>query len=280
MSGRLSFLVLLLWGLQLPAADSFPQRIVALTPHLVESLFAVGAGDRLVGVVEYSDFPEAAKSIPRVGDSRALDLERILALRPDLVVVWSGWVDAEVLERLRRLGLRIHLSSAETPEEIADELEALGRLTGHAGEARRAAAEFRQRLGRLRRAHRSLPPLRVFYQIWDRPLITTGGGTFLDRAITLCGGRNLFGDLSDTAPSVSVEAVLARRPEVITGGAKGEKAVRWREQWRHWLGGESGRGAPARVEFLDPDLLHRPGPRFIEGLERLCDVLDGARADG
>jgi iron complex transport system substrate-binding protein len=250
------------------------KRIVSLAPHATEMLFAAGAGDRLVGVLAPADWPPEASHIPRVGTAAGIDLERILALRPDLAVVWPYLAPAQI-ERLRAMSIPIFVSDPRTPAAIADELERLGALAGTPEAAARAAASFRARLAALDSRERGVAKLTVFYEIWNRPLYTVGGRHLITAAMALCGGENVFGALSAPAPAVSVEEVLAARPEAIVAGT--DRAVRpdWLDEWKRW------KSLPAvatdNLFVVDANLLHRAGPRFAAGVEQLCGALDRAR---
>lgn len=245
------------------------RRILSLAPHTTELLFAAGAGDQVVGRVRYSDYPPKALAIPIVGDALHLDMEAILGLRPDLVVAWGSGNGQALLRQLTRLGLPLFISEPRRLEDIARDIEALGTLSGHAAEAQRSAAGFLQRRERLAQSYRHSPRRRVFYQLWDQPLITLGGTHLISQLLNLCGGDNLFAGLSALAPAVGLEAVLAANPEVIIkGGADGTD---WRKRWRRWPGLAAVQ-RDALVE-VNPDLMQRSGPRILEGAEMLCAQL-------
>jgi len=252
------------------------QRIVSLAPHATELLFAAGAGNHVVGVITPADWPPEAVAVPRIGDSRAIDLERIIASRPDLAVAWPYIAPAQI-ERLRDLGVAVYLSDPHSPEEIADDLERLGTLAGTSESAHRAAAAFRARLAALRTRERGVSKVRVFYEIWHQPLYTIGGAHLITAAIDLCGGQNVFAALKLPAPSVSVEAVLAAAPEAIVAGTDGAERPAWLDAWAPW------RSMPAvahdNLFVVDANLLHRAGPRFAGGVDQLCAVLDRARVN-
>jgi iron complex transport system substrate-binding protein len=250
------------------------QRIVSLAPHATELLFAAGAGARVIGVSATSDWPPAARALPRVGDARAVDLERIVALHPDLVVTWPYTAPGEV-ERLRALGIAVFTTDPKTIDGIADDLERLGTLTGTGDRTKAQAAALRARLAACRRASAGARRLTVFYEIWPSPLYTIGGTHLISQAIEVCGGTNVFAGLTVPAPTVSVEAVLAAKPEVIV--AAGDDALRpdWLDAWRRWPALPA--VAYGNLLVVDGNLLHRPGPRFVDGVEALCEALDGAR---
>jgi iron complex transport system substrate-binding protein len=251
------------------------QRIVSLAPHATELLFAAGAGSAVVGVVAHSDWPAAARALPRVGDAGALDLERILALAPDLLVAWP-YTASPQLASLQALKVPIFVSNPKTIGGIADDIERLGVLAGTRGIAQAAAGAMRSRQAQLQSRYRDATRLRVFYEVWNEPLYTIGGPHLISEAIALCGGDNVFGALTQIAPSVSLEAVLAAAPEVIIGGDDEGKQPAWLAQWRRWPDVPAVRAG--NLYAADGNLLHRPGPRFVEGVAALCADLDRARA--
>ncbi len=251
------------------------KRIVSLAPHVTETLFAAGAGERLVGAVDYSDYPEAAKKLPRVGGYSKLDLEAIAALRPDLAVGWASGNAPAHIEKLRALGIPVYLSQPERIDDVAASLERYGELAGTQTVAGAAAAAFRSRLQELRARHGARPPVRTFYQIWKQPLMTVGGGQVISDVIQLCGGINVFADLKPLAPKVTVEAVLAADPEAIVASGMGEARPEWVDDWRQWPGMTAVKRD--NLFFIPPDLIQRHTPRLVEGAARLCAHLETAR---
>ncbi len=251
------------------------QRIVSLAPHATELLFSAGAGDRVVGVVDYSDYPPAARRLPRVGGYNALDLEAILALRPDLVVGWASGNPPGLAEQLRGLGLTVFLSEPRRLEDIASNLQRLGRLAGTEVVASRVAADFRRRLQDLRARYAERPPVRVFYQIWHRPLLTINGEHLISKVIRLCGGRNVFADLPVLVPTLDIEAVLAADPEVIVRGVRADADEDWTAFWRRWPQLRAVR--EGQLIGLPADLLQRPTLRLLEGAQQLCEALETVR---
>lgn len=252
--------------------DRPPQRIISLTPHLTELLFAVGAGSQLVGVDSASDYPSAAQALPRIGDYSRVNFERILALKPDLVVVWLDGNRAADIHGLKKMGLPVLHTRATKLDDVARLLRLLGQATGHGAAGDAAAQDFSARLAALQVPRSNRPPLRVFYQVWDRPLMTVGGTHWISDALALCGARNVFADLSGLSPVVSREAVLQRAPELIVSGSD---APDMRTQWQRF----PGLPAVKNQAFvrIDADRLHRPTPRLIDGVAALCDALEPAR---
>jgi iron complex transport system substrate-binding protein len=252
------------------------QRIVSLAPHLTEILYAVGAGGQLVGAAQFSDYPQDARAVPRVGGYDRLDLERILHLRPDLILAWkSGNAPAQV-DALRALGLRVFVTEAQTLEDIARLLETLGALSGHRAKALAAARAYRQRLDALRARYSQQAPITVFYQLWPAPLMTVGKTQIITQVIALCGGRNIYGHLRTLVPVVSLESVLAANPEVILAAGMADARPEWLDDWRRWPRLQAVQRG--NLFFLHPDLIQRHTPRLLDGAEILCRQLEEARA--
>ncbi len=252
------------------------KRIITLAPHATELLYAAGAGDRLIGTVDYSDFPPAAKKIPRVGSYDRFDLEAISALKPDLIIAWETGNPAAQVDKLKALGLTVYVTQPNRMEDVAGQLEQLGRLAGTEATANAAAAQFRQRLETLRRSNAGKPKIRVFYQIWVTPLMTVGGPQIITSAIELCGGENVFGHLAQMAPTVSVEAVLAADPEAIVATGMGDARPEWLNDWNKWTRMTAVKRG--NLFHIHPDLMQRHTPRILDGAEQLCALLDVARS--
>jgi len=242
-----------------------PKRIISLTPHLTELLFAVGAGAQLVGVDSASDYPQVAQALPRVGDYSRINFERILALKPDLVVVWVGGNRAADIHGLKKLGLPVLHTQATRLDDVARLLRLIGQASGHAGEGEAVARDYSARLAALQVKVAQKPPVSVFYQVWDRPLMTVGGSHWISDALALCGARNVFADLRAASPVVAREAVLRRAPELIVSGSDAPDA---RPLWQRFATLPAVKNnAFVRV---DADRLHRPTPRLLEGVAELC----------
>jgi iron complex transport system substrate-binding protein len=252
------------------------QRIVSLAPHVTEMLFAAGAGARIVGTVDYSDYPEAAKALPRVGGYSRIDLEAVAALKPDVVIGWESGNAAAAIAKLRGLGIKVYLTQPNRIEDIAASLQNLGLLVGTEKEANAVAAQFRERLGKLIARYSARPKLRVFYQIWKQPLMTVNGKQIISDAIRVCGGENVFATLPTLAPTVTAEAVIAANPEVIVASGMGESRPEWLDDWRRW----PSLTAVTRdnLYFVQPELIQRHTPRILDGTEQLCRHLETARA--
>lgn len=251
------------------------ERIVSLAPHVTELLFAAGAGDAVVAVVSFSNYPPQAVELPQVGGYQDLDLEAILALRPDLIVAWkSGNTDAQV-ERLVDLGMPVFFSEPRSLEHIPTNLERLGRLAGSEAAAAKAARTFRVEYAELRAAYAQAEPVTVFYQIWYQPLMTINGEHLISDVIRLCGGRNVFAELFGLAPQVGVESVLAHDPQAIVASGMAYERPEWVDQWRDWPQLEAVQGN--HLYFVPPDLIQRHTPRILQGARILCEQLQRVR---
>jgi iron complex transport system substrate-binding protein len=250
------------------------QRIISMSPHATELLAAAGAGARVVGVDSDSDVPSSAKNLPKVGDSFRLDIERIVALRPDLIVLWKGGSAPRQVTQLARLGIPLFYSGAQRVDRIADGVDALGKLMGTDAVAAAAATHLRQRLQTLASTYAARAPVKVFYQVWDQPLYTLNGQQIVSDALRVCGGINIFADLAATAPEVSIEAVLARDPEAVIG--TGENSANGGiNLWRAYPVLTAVRNG--NLMTVDGNLMNRAGPRMVEGVAQLCERLEQAR---
>ena len=266
-------LLILLPGSPEPAGAAERLRIVSLAPSLTEITYAAGAGAALVGTVEYSDYPAAARQLPRVGDGWRVDVEQVLALRPNVVLAWSSGTPQATIEQLESVGLRVVPVSTFRLADVPAALRLVGRLAGTQSVAERAATRFEAGIRRLREQHAGAPELTAFIQIDDQPLYTVGGRHVLSEVVELCGGHNVFDDLAQVAPQVDVEAVLARNPQVIrsTDDTVADPAAQWR-RWPQLAAVRAG-----AVYALPSDLVARATPRLVEGVAATCAAFDDAR---
>jgi iron complex transport system substrate-binding protein len=248
-------------------------RIVTLAPNAAELVAAAGAGDRVVGVIKGPDQPASFRDRVVVGDVNGLDLERIVALAPDLIVTWP-WTTPAQVDLLRHRGVAVFVVDPRTIDAIATDIERLGRVTGTEGAAQAAASRFR---AQVRDATSDVEPprLRVFYEVSDMPLFTLGGQHLVSQAIERCGGENVFARLSLPAPQVNVESVLAANPQVILAGTDDARRPAWLDAWSRWRALDAVRHH--NFYAVDANLLHRPGPRFAQGVAELCRALAHAR---
>lgn len=255
------------------------QRIVSLAPSITEILFAVGAGDRIVGTVNYSDFPPEARQIPQVGGYNQVNFERILSLNPDLIIAWKEGNSAETLEKLGSLNVPVYLTNPSNLDSIANSLRQLGKLTGQESNGEQAADDFERRRKALAERNQGKRSISVFYQAWEDPLYTLGSQHFFSDVLSLCGGRNAFADIEHPSPTISVEAVVVRNPKVMLSGSHhGERSLQdWKRIWDQWPTIDAVRHH--QMYLVDQDIYTRASPRAIEAAEDLCQILDKARAE-
>jgi iron complex transport system substrate-binding protein len=253
------------------------QRIVSLAPHLTEQLFAIGAGSRIVATTEFADHPAEARALPRVARAHSVDLERVAAARPDLIVIWGSGFPPATLAALRRLDVPVFVDEPSRLDSIAESMLRLGKLTAAAG-AGRAAAQFRAAIDALRSRYASRPTVSVFYQIWSQPLMTLGGRHVLSEALRVCGARNVFESMTPIAPQVSVEAVLAADPQMIVTAEPGGIDRGALLMWTRFAGQRAVAGG--QLVTIDADRINRHTPRLADELARLCERVDAVRSTG
>lgn len=251
------------------------RRIVSLAPNITEVVYAAGAGDKLVATVDFSDYPAAAKKLPRVGSYARVDIEAVAALRPDLVLAWDSGNPPAAVAQLRKLGIPVFVTEPKTLDDVARDLERYATLAGTEAAGKAAARAFRNRLAGLETQYATRRPVRVFYEVWDEPLMTVNGKQIISDVMRLCGGTNIFADLPALAPTVSVEAVLAANPDAIIAGGMGERNAAWLEPWKKWPRLKA--TAQGNLFFIDPNLLQRHTPRLLDGADQMCAKLEEAR---
>lgn len=251
------------------------RRVISLAPSTTEQVYAAGGGSRLIAVDEHSDYPEAVRSLPRVGGYPNTSVEAILAMRPDLVVIWSGGNDARKSSQLETIGLKVFYSDPQDFAGIASVTRRLGTLMGTSGQAERNADDFNQRYQSLQAKYQQAKPVKVFFEIWDNPLLTVNGGQIISQSIELCGGINVFADARPRVPKVSIEAVLAQNPEAIVSSRIVQKNHDIRSRWQRYRQIDA-----VRHDFLftiEGDLITRPTLRTLDGAEILCKNLQSVR---
>lgn len=251
------------------------RRIISLAPHITELLFAVGAGDRLVGTVEHSDYPKRAQSVPRVGSHQALDLEAILALKPDLVLAWPAGGSIPGLEKLKDLGIPVYSTPSGGLANIATLLRTLASLAGMSWRGEEVASHYERLLSELRLLYAHRSKVKVFLQIWDKPLMTVNGQHYISDVITLCGGTNIFAELPGIAPTIGLEAVISRNPDVIIVNDQGPQSRQWLSAWKTWK-----QISAVRDSYLYEIKAHkivRQTPRILMGAKRMCSILEEVR---
>ncbi|MFL6661974.1 MAG: cobalamin-binding protein [Rhizobacter sp.] len=263
-----------------------PQRVVTLAPNLTEFVYAVGAGDTLVGTMDTSNYPEAARRVPRIGDYQRLDVERIVSLKPDLVLVWYHGNQGREIEQLEAAGLRLFYLEPRRIDDVPRTLARMGLLLGHAAEGEARAATLRAELAALGRRHAAASPVSVFFQVWSQPLMTLNGDHLTSDVLAQCGGRNVFAALPALAPQVSLESVIAADPEdIFTTGDVPPAGPRWRrdtgrEALAIWRSFPKLTAVRRGWMFIVPgDLVTRQGPRIVEGVKAVCEALDELRLE-
>jgi iron complex transport system substrate-binding protein len=259
-------------ALRLPAPA---MRIVALAPSITELVYAAGAGDKLAAVPRFSDYPPQAAALPQIGDASSIDAERVLSLRPDLVIGWKSGNRAADIARLERLGFKLFVIEPATLADVPRVLRAIGLLAGTAAKAGAAAREFEDGLQALRVRYAGAAKVRVFYEIWHQPLMTVNGRHMISDVIRLCGGENIFAELPVLTPVVSLEDVIARKPEVVLGGGSAMSADELAALWRQHANLAGLRDLPALR--VDPDSIQRQTPRVLLGAQAVCAHLDTVR---
>lgn len=250
-------------------------RIVALSPHIVENLYAIGAGDKIIATVEHADYPAAAKAIPRIGGFYGISIEKLLALKPDLVIAWQGGNRAEDLAQLERLGIRLHYSNPHTPAEVADDLLALGKLTGNIAQSERAAQAYSTKLAAIQAHQQHKMPVTAFYQLWSEPMMTVAKNTWINQLMETCQSSNVFANSATDYPQVSIENVVVAQPQIIIIPDEKSATPQPKINWQQWP------EIPAVKQQLfisvNADLLHRFSPRMLEGLADMCDKIELSR---
>lgn len=249
------------------------RRIVSLAPGLTELIYAVGAEQSLVATVEYADYPQAAKQIPRVGDAFRVDMEKLLALKPDLVLVWTTGTPVTTVEQIKSLGLRVESIEVQHLSEVGAALTHIGELTGHQAQAQQAAQAFAQGVQDLRARYAQRPLLRVFVEVNRQPLYTVSGRHIISEVLGLCGGQNVFADLNQLAPVVGVESVINTNPDVILSTDGTVQQVR--QDWQLWSQVKAVK--QNHIYVVSPDTTTRATPRLLQGAQAVCDALEQAR---
>ncbi|MCH8498793.1 MAG: cobalamin-binding protein [Marinobacter sp.] len=252
------------------------QRIATLSPGATELTWAAGAGEQVVAIVAYSDYPPQAQQATSVGSHTRIDLERLMSLAPDLVVAWVTGNPAEQVETLRSLGLPVFSIEPREFEDVASVIERLAYLAGTEVPGNAEANRFRTGMAALADEYAHRDPVRVFYQVWNEPLMTINDQHLIGKVVTLCGGDNVFGELPRLVPRIDREVVIAANPEAILAGGMGEENRHWLTYWQQFPGLLATR--QDNLFFIPPSLIQRPTPRMLEGTRLFCEKLDRARA--
>ncbi len=254
------------------------QRVVALAPHIVENFYSAGAGHTLVAAVEYSDFPEPAKQLPRVGAVSSFSLETIASLNPDLVVVWMSTRGGDILQQLEAIGIKTYASDPHSLEDVARSILDYGVLAGTQAIAQHTVDEYRAQLQDLRQRYQQKSLISAFYEVWLEPLQTLNGEHIVSDVMRLCGVRNVFAGERLLAPNVSMEALLARQPQMILSGSANANPEAWRKRWQQWPTIPA--VALGHLVAIPGDWIHRHSTRILKGARIICESAEQTRSDG
>lgn len=250
-------------------------RIIGLAPHIIENLYSAGAGDKIVGAVAYSDYPESASRLPLVGSFNSINYESLLALAPDLIIMWHSGNGQKVLQQLDNLGLAVYVDEPQELADIARSITDLGALAGTTKTAEPRAHDYLQQIAQLRQQYMSQTRVTVLYQIWSDPLQTINGQHIINDVIKLCGGSNAFADAKSLAPKINLESVLQRNPDAIIASGADANRPNWLDDWKKW----PSLNAVSRnnLYFIPPDLIQRHSLRILLGAETICRQFEKTR---
>jgi iron complex transport system substrate-binding protein len=251
------------------------RRIVSLAPGATEMLFAAGAGLQVVATVAYADQPAAARQVPRIGDSNAIDMERLLQLKPDVVVYWPGGNNAAQVAQIKRLGIPLYGQQVNRLADLGVSLRRLGQLAGTSAAAQRRAGQVEAQLSRLRTQYSKSIPITALLETWNQPLYTVGGQQLMSDALAVCGAVNIFADLPQLSPAVQVEAVLTRNPDLIIVAAPPGQGPQWLQAWRKFPSLKAVQ--LGHLLDFDDQALSRLGPSVLDATANLCARIDAAR---
>lgn len=267
---------LLLFAVNVPQAlADKPLRIVALAPHIVENLYAIGAGDLIVGTLDYADYPQEATKIERIGGYNGISIEKLLMLKPDMVIAWKSGNQAEDLAQIKRLGIELYLSDPSSIEGVASEILKLGQLTGHIEQSKQVAETFTAKLNAIKVTQKDKTTLTGFYQLWPEPMMTVSKNTWINQLIETCQVTNVFANSDTDYPQISIENVIVTKPQVIIIPDEKTKRVMPTVNWQQWP--EIPAVKYEQFISVNADLLHRFTPRMLDGLAQMCDKVDISR---
>lgn len=255
-----------------------PSRIISLAPGATEMLFAAGAGDRVIATVQHSDEPAAAKRIPRIGDVTAIDMERLVALAPDVVVAWPGGGNPAQIEKIAQLGIPVYRQQVDRLADLPASVRRLGALAPDSAVAEHEARILEEELQHLAHEYQGGKHPTVLLEVWNHPIYTVGGTQLMSDALTLCGARNVFGDLKQLSAVVDTEAVIGRNPDIIVAAAPPSEGAGWLAEWKRYGGLRAVRDG--RLIAFEDQGLSRLGPSVLTATAGLCKALAAAEGGG
>ena len=256
--------------------DNKKPTIIALSPHIVEMLFDIGAGDQIIGTTSFADYPEQAKKIPRIGNYMRIQIERVIELQPDLIIAWKSGNPSDDLARLAQLGFNIVYSQPDTFKDIANELRSFATLTGHAEQGKTVAKKFEQELNAITKTYQDKNEITGFYELWSRPLTTVAEGSWPQQFLNICKVKNPFEQVLTPYPQISIEQVLPASVQIIIQPLSSNQKDREGFNWQDW----ELIPAVANKHIIQPDAdaMHRMTLRSLEALKALCREIDEIRA--
>ena len=256
-------------SLQKPA-----RNVISLSPGLTELIYAAGGENHLKGVVSYSDFPEQAKKLPRIGSYNALDIEKIITLQPDLVIAWKSGNPRHQIEQLKRLGVTVYISEPGNFADIPATMRRLGKLMGTETAAEQKADDFTRQFNHLKQQYDTVnrqSKKRTFIQIWNNPVMSVNQEHLISRVISLCGGENIFAQTSSLTYAPDIESVLEKNPEIIIATGMAETSAQWLKRWKQWPFLSAVK--KNRLYAANPDHLVRHTPRILLGIKEVCQLI-------
>lgn len=253
------------------------QRIIALAPHIVENVYSAGAGDRLVGVVDFSYYPEAAKKIPIVGGYKALNLERIIELQPDLIIAWESGNSHNSYTHLQELGFTVYVDQPHELKDVVKSITDIGQLSATQAHAKKTSDEYLNALNKIQKAYQDKPKVTSFYQVWNQPLRTISSKSIITDAMAACGGINIYHDEIPVAPVINIESIIERDPVAIFASGMSSARPEWLDDWKKWPSLQAVQ--KNNLFFVEPDHIQRHTVRLLLAIEEICRQLDIARAN-
>ncbi len=254
-------------------ANEPAQRVISLAPHATEIAYAAGLGDKLIAVSEMSDYPEQANKLEKVSNYQGIKLERIIALRPDLVIAWPSGNPAKELEKLAQFDVPIYYSTSSSLMDIANNIEQLSQYSENPQIGQKAADDFRTQLKAFKDKYNTEDKVRYFYQLSEKPIITVAGKNWPSEVFSFCGGENIFSSAGSPYPQVSIEQIITRQPDVIFTS---RHAMSSDGMWSEWKN-EVPALKNGHIWSLNADWINRPTPRTLNAITEVCDYFESVR---